>query len=151
MTTYFEFKHVIGLEETNVTGNVYFTNHLRWQGRCREMFLREHAPSIIEDLRNGLALLTVRCACEYLSELCAMDVVSVRLFLEDQLQNRLLLRFEYWRILPETEQLVARGNQEIACMRRTATGIESTIIPECLSRALQPYRSQREDTRQRGR
>ena len=37
----FEYRHVVGFEETNLVGNVYYVNHLRWQGRCREMFLRD--------------------------------------------------------------------------------------------------------------
>ncbi|HVR11545.1 MAG TPA: acyl-CoA thioesterase, partial [Thermoanaerobaculia bacterium] len=41
---YFEYRHLVGFEETNLVGNVYYVNHLRWQGRCREMFLLEHAP-----------------------------------------------------------------------------------------------------------
>ena len=40
---YYEYRHVVGFKETNVVGNVYFTNHLEWQGRCREMFLRKRS------------------------------------------------------------------------------------------------------------
>ena len=36
----FEYRHVIGFEETNLVGNVYYANHVRWQGRCRELVLR---------------------------------------------------------------------------------------------------------------
>ena len=36
----FEYRHLVGFEETNLVGNVYYANHVRWQGRCREMFLR---------------------------------------------------------------------------------------------------------------
>ena len=35
----FEYRHVVSFEETNLVGNVYFANHLSWQGRCRELFL----------------------------------------------------------------------------------------------------------------
>lgn len=136
---YYEHRHVVGLEETNMTGNVYFVNHLRWQGRCREMFLRDHAPGVLRQLSEGLSLLTVRCSCDYLSELAALDEISVRLFLDDMFLNRLVLRFEYWRISGVSE-LVARGVQEIACMRRMANGgSESAGIPDELRRALEPY------------
>ena len=51
----YEYRHVVGFEETNLVGNVYFTEHLRWQGRCREMFLKEHAPEVLaERLEQGL-------------------------------------------------------------------------------------------------
>src|SRR5690348_15573999 len=61
MRTY-EFRHIVSFEETNLVGNVYYVNHLRWQGLCRKMFIREHAPSVLADLSNGLALVTVRCS-----------------------------------------------------------------------------------------
>jgi enediyne core biosynthesis thioesterase len=46
-------------------------NHLRWQGRCREMFLRDHAPELLNELRADLALVTLFCSCEYLEEIAA--------------------------------------------------------------------------------
>jgi enediyne core biosynthesis thioesterase len=143
---HYEYRHIVGLEETNMTGNVYFVNHLRWQGRCREMFLRDHAPGVLRQLSEGLVLLTVRCSCDYLSELAALDEISVRLFLDDLFLNRLVLRFEYWRISGASE-LVARGVQEIACMRRVSNGaIESADIPDELRRALEPYRVEAQST-----
>ena len=39
MDKYYEYPHMVGFEETNLVGNVYYVNYLRWQGRCREMFL----------------------------------------------------------------------------------------------------------------
>ena len=40
----FEHKHVVTFGETNLLGNVYFTNFFVWQGECREMFLHEYVP-----------------------------------------------------------------------------------------------------------
>jgi enediyne core biosynthesis thioesterase len=116
-------------------GNVYYVNHLRWQGRCREMFLHEHAPEILEELAHGLALATVRCSCDYLAELEAFDTVVLRMRLGEVVQNRLTLLFEYWR----GEELVARGEQQIACMRREAERTVPTPIPAALREALRPY------------
>src|ERR671930_294956 len=70
MKTY-EYSHTVSFEETNLVGNVYYVNHLRWQGRCRELFLRDHAPQVLADLESDLALVTVRVSCEYLAELVA--------------------------------------------------------------------------------
>jgi enediyne biosynthesis thioesterase len=111
-------RHVVSFEDTNVVGNVYYVNHLRWQGRCREMFLHEHAPEVVERLGRDLTVVTVRCGCEYLGELFAFDEVLVRMRLDAVTQGRMTMRFEYWRVDAGGEQLVARGLQEIACMRR---------------------------------
>ena len=136
----YEHRHVVGFEETNLVGNVYYVNHLRWQGRCREMFLRENAPEVLEELKDGLALATVRCACDYLAELEAFDAVVLRMRLGEVVQNRLTLLFEYWREAPDgSRELVARGELQIACMRREGGSTVPTPIPAALREALRPY------------
>ena len=92
---YYEYSHVVSFEETNLVGDVYFTNHLSWQGRCRELFLRDHAPDVVDELSRGLSLATVRCSCEYFTELTAFDEVNVRMRLAELMQNRITLAFRY--------------------------------------------------------
>ncbi|MFP5265242.1 MAG: acyl-CoA thioesterase [Blastocatellia bacterium] len=135
----FEYSHVVGFEETNLVGNVYYVNHLRWQGRCRELFLREKAPSVLTDLENGLSLVTTRCVCDYLAELSAFDEIVIRMRLGGMAQNRVSMAFEYWRRSGDKEELVARGEQQIACMVREGTHLRPTPVPEALKKALQPY------------
>ena len=132
---FYEYRHRVGFEETNLVGNVYYVNHLRWQGRCREMFLQENAPDVLEALRNGLALATVRCSCEYFAELEAFDLVSLRMRLGEVVQNRITLLFEYYR----GEELVARGEQQVACMQREGERTVPTAIPASLREALRGY------------
>lgn len=135
----YEYRHLVGFEETNLVGNVYYVNHLRWQGRCREMFLREHAPEILDDLARDLVLATVRCSCDYLVELEAFDQVLLRMRLGGIVQNRLTLLFEYWRENGSGEELVARGEQVIACMRREGKRAVPAAIPAALREALKAY------------
>ncbi len=135
----YEHRHLVGFEETNLVGNVYYVNHLRWQGRCREMFLREHAPEILEELARDLALATVRCSCDYLAELEAFDEIAIRMRLGGIVQNRITLLFEYWRLKGEGEELIARGEQVVACMRREGKRAVPTAIPAPLREALKPY------------
>src|SRR5947207_15868189 len=135
----YEYLHIVGFEETNLVGNVYYVNHLRWQGRCRELFLRDHAPEILDELARDLALATVRCSCEYLAELAAFDEIVIRMRLGEMVQNRLTLLFEYWRETGGTEELVARGEQVVACMRREGERAVPTPIPVSLRDALKPY------------
>jgi enediyne biosynthesis thioesterase len=131
----YEYRHVVGFEETNLVGNVYYVNHLRWQGRTREMFLHEHAPDVLAEFDHGLALVTLRCSCCYLGELKAFDEIVVRMFLGSMEQNRIVMRFEYWR-QGEPQELVGRGEQEIACMRRQGGSLVPTTIPMQLQDAL---------------
>ncbi|MBV9773395.1 MAG: acyl-CoA thioesterase [Gemmatimonadetes bacterium] len=135
----YEYLHVVGFEETNLVGNVYYANHVRWQGRCRELFLRDHAPEVLEALQGGLALVTTRVSCEYLAELAAFDEVAVRMRLGALAQNRVSMRFDYWRRRGGAEELVARGEQEVACMRRDGGALAPTPVPDALREALRRY------------
>jgi enediyne biosynthesis thioesterase len=140
VTRAYEYRHVVLFGDTNLVGNVYFANHIAWQGACREHFLRDHAPAVIDELRAGLALVTVSCQCDYLAELSAFDVVAIRMSLADAVQNRIDLRFEYVRIDGAGEELVAVGRQRIACMRRDGDRVLPVPIPRALGDALAAFR-----------
>jgi len=133
------YRHVVSFEDTTLVGNVYYVNHLRWQGRCRELFLRQHTPEILEELANGLSLATTRCSCEYLAELSAFDEVAIQMRLGELTQNRLTMSFEYFRVDGDKEELVARGEQQVAFMRREGNRMIPTPIPPRLREALRPY------------
>lgn len=135
----YEHLHTVSFEETNLVGNVYYVNYLRWQGRCRELFLRDHAPDVLQALQNGLAMVTTRCACDFLAELVAFDNVAIRMRLGGMTQNRITMVFEYWRHKDGKEDLVARGEQQIACMQREGEGLVAAPVPESLRNALKSY------------
>lgn len=139
MFEYFEFRHLVGLEETNLVGNVYYANYVRWQGRCREMFLRENAPEILAELQNDLKLFTLKCECEFFAELTAFDEIAIRMRLEDMSRSQIGFTFDYVRLGPHGTGLVARGRQRIACMRGPNNATEPADIPPTLRRALEPY------------
>jgi enediyne biosynthesis thioesterase len=141
MQPFYEHRHVVGFEETNVVGNVYFVNHLRWQGRCREMFLRDHAPAVLDEIRAGLKLLTLKVECEYFGELAALDVIAIRMRLVELTRTQLVVAFDYVRLEGEEERLIARGRQRLACVRGSAAGARPVPLPEPLTRALAPYGS----------
>lgn len=135
----YEYRHVVTLEETNSLGNVYFTRHVSWQGRCRELFLKEKAPGVLEELARDLRLVTLFCTCEYFAELCAFDEVIICMRLKGITQNRIALHFEYWRSNAKGNELVARGEQEIASMLRGGAHFVPMPLPPELLDALKPY------------
>lgn len=135
----YSYRHTISFEETNLVGNVYFTRHLSWQGRCRELFLRDYAAEVLDELRGDLRLVTLNVSCEYFAELHALDTVEIRMRLAHQHQHRIRLRFDYLLQNGSSEPLIARGSQEIGCMRQTAAGLAPTAIPRALARALADF------------
>lgn len=139
MSRCYEYEHVVSFQETNLVGNVYFANHVSWQGRVREMFLKEHAPELLQELASGLSLATIRVGCEYYEEILAFDTIRIRMRLQNLTQNRLTLLFDYFRVTQGREQLVARGEQQVACLRREGNKLTPTPFPESLRLALEPY------------
>jgi len=129
----------VGFEETNLLGNVYYAHHIKWQGRCREMFLKDHAPDVLRLLVEGLRLVTTRCSCEYFNEVSALDELSIRMSLASLAQNRITMVFEYWRLADGGEELVARGEQQVVCMMKEGERLEPAPIPKTLREALQEY------------
>ncbi|MFC5183334.1 acyl-CoA thioesterase [Actinomadura harenae] len=141
MTDYFEYRHTVGFEETNLVGNVYYVNYLSWQGRCREMFLKDLAPEVLAELYADLKLFTLKVECEFFAELTAFDELSVRMRLVELAQTQLEFGFDYVRLDPGGgETLVARGRQRVACMRGPNTRTVPSRVPEALVRALRPFR-----------
>lgn len=140
MNDYYEYRHVVGFEETNLVGNVYYVNYLRWQGRARELFLKERAPEVLAELRDDLKLFTLKVDCEFYAEITAFDEVSIRMRLLELGQTQLQFGFDYLRLDAEGgETLVARGGQRVACMRGPNARTEPARVPDALLRALEPY------------
>lgn len=142
--TVFEIRHVVTFEETNVVGNVYFVNHLSWQGRCRELFLRAHAPGAIQELdAQGLSLATSSVAVEYFEELFPFDEVVIRMSLKELTPSSASLVFDYLRQKEGSLTLMARGQHTVAVKRKAGTAAESpsgrAVFPAGLQKALEEY------------
>jgi enediyne core biosynthesis thioesterase len=143
--SYYEYQHRVSFEETNIVGNVYFTHYLRWQGRCREMFLHEYVPELMAEMGRTLALATTRVACTYYRELAAFDQVSIRMSAGALTPSRLTMVFQYIRLGARgEEELVAEGEQEVACMRRAGAAMEPAPLPQSLCDAVRLYMSSEE-------
>lgn len=133
------YRHRVTFDETNLVGNVYFAHYFHWQGHCRESFLADHAPSVLAALDGGLALVTVDCSAEFFAEGRALDQVEVHMMLERVAGNRVTVCFDYLRAAPGPRELLARGRQTVACMRRGDRGLESVPVPDGLRRALADF------------
>jgi enediyne biosynthesis thioesterase len=93
----------------------------------------------LDEIAKGLHLVTTKVSCEYLSGLFVFDEVVIRMRMGQLMQNRISMAFEYWRRTDQGEELVARGEQQAACMRQDGNRVVPTPLPEALRRALRPY------------
>lgn len=138
----FDTRHLVTFEETNLVGNVYFSNYFLWQGRARELFLREHSPATLAQVTAGeLRLVTAHASCDFVDEFLAFDDVLVRMTLIRLIPFGLSLGFEYCRSVPNGSNLevVARGRQDIKFLRREGSRWDLCEIPPLLLKAMRNY------------
>ncbi len=117
MPSAYEYRLTVTYGETNALGNVYYVNHLAWQGKVREMFLLDHAPGFLERIGREFTMVTKNVHCEYEQELRAFDRIVIRMRLDYRGENTLRILFDYFRVDDSgQEERIARGTQELACM-----------------------------------
>ena len=103
------------------------------------MFLLEHAPSVLDELRGDLKLFTIKAECEYLSEVSAFDELSIRMRLEELTQTQISFAFDYVRVRDGVQDLIARGRQRVACMRGANGATVPARVPNPLRLALESF------------
>jgi enediyne biosynthesis thioesterase len=136
---YFEYRFITTFEETNVVGNIYFANYAVWQGKCREMFLYEYCPDVIEAISNGLYLITLDLSVQFISQLFAFDKVVMRMYIEAQSDSRVLMRFEYFCDKDDKLTLVCKGHQASAVMRNQNGIMVPTQFPDSMLEIITEY------------
>jgi enediyne biosynthesis thioesterase len=129
---YFEYKFVITFQETNFVGNVYFANYAFWQGKCRELFLYEFCPDVIDEINNGLLLITLNLNINYIAQCFALDEVVIRMSLEAKNINMLLMNFEYYKKEDDLLNIVAKGSQTVTAMRYINEKLSAIHLPESI-------------------
>lgn len=135
---FFEYRHEVGMDETDQGGNVSSIHFLRWQLLCREDFLRQHATGAF-DAETGLELLLAECCCQYLKDphrLSPFDVVALRMRASGLTTSQLSLTFEYVLLSRPGEPLAATGRHRATCVDDQARPAE---LPPLLVQALEPY------------
>ena len=136
----FEFVHTVSFEDTNVMGNVYFAHFLSWQGKCREMFIKEKVPGLLALIEsNKLLMVTISCSCEFFYELRAFDEIIVNMELASVTQNRVKMNFSYLKKTGDALKTVAKGTHEVGCFFRDGADITTLSVPEILQEALTEY------------
>ncbi len=136
---YYEYNFNTTFEETNLVGNIYFANYILWQGKCREMFLYENCPDVIEEISNGLALITLDVSAKYLGQLRAFDQVSMHMTLEAQNESRLLMGFQYYKKNNEQLELVCEGTQATAAMKEVNGKMIPVPFPDAMFEIFSQY------------
>lgn len=137
MNRHYEYGHVVEFEETDAAGQVYDVNYKRWQAQCQEMFLLEHAPSVLDEFNRGLRLVIVSSECERVADVVPGEELSIRMRREDISRTRITFSFHHVRVAAGETRLVARGSHVVVCVRGGgAAGYVPVPVPDQLRLAL---------------
>jgi enediyne biosynthesis thioesterase len=136
---YYEHRHTIRFEETNLVGTVDQTSYERWQGQCLELFLLEYAPKVLDELAGDLTLSVVESGFEPLAGVFDFDEISIRMRLAGLTTTGIDLAFDFVRVRDGREELVARGRQRLVCVRDAdGAAVPERVLP-ALESALKEY------------
>lgn len=108
---HFEYRTFVGFEETNVVGNVYFSNYFVWQGKCREAFLRQYAPEVLDDFKKGFGMITKESSCVFHTEAFAFQDLLIQMSQERLSRMAVTMVFDYYRVQDDELILLAQGKQ----------------------------------------
>ena len=104
------------------------------------MFLRDFVPEILSALQADLSLVTTRVACDYYSEIFAFDEIIVAMRIGNMRANRVTMLFDYFRSEASgARELVASGEQQVACLKLENGSYGTTDIPSSLYTVLERY------------
>ncbi|MDR2008910.1 MAG: acyl-CoA thioesterase [Bacteroidales bacterium] len=136
---YFEYKFITTFEETNLIGNVYFANYAIWQGRCREIFLYEFCPDVIEEIKNGLLLVTLDMNITFLNQTFVLEKILMRMSIDAKSDTSLLMKFDYYKEENDRLNIVANGLQTIVAMKSINDKMVTVNLPHSLLSFMENY------------
>jgi len=132
----YRYGFVVSFQDTNLVGNVYFSQYFGWQGKCREHFLKDHAPNVLDYFKAGFGMVTKDSECRFVREAFVFDHILIEMFLEDLSRVGVRMRFDYYRQGPEGKLLLAQGSQAVAWVN---SDHRVTVMPEYLYEAVRAF------------
>lgn len=138
----YRYSLMVGFQDTNVVGNVYFAQYFAWQGKCRESFLRDFAPQILDDFKVGYGIITKDSECQFVQEARAFDEVQIEMFLHDLTPLSVSMRFDYYRREGQQRVLLARGAQSAMWVNPDH---RLAVMPDYLYHSIKAFAEGREE------
>lgn len=127
-------KSVVTIGDTDLMQGMYFINYLKLEAVTRELWMMDCVPGYLEDLANGLVLLTRETTCRFLKGFRLNDTINVQLQFTNITRSSFELRFQH--VIEGSRALHAEGFQTVVCADRDN---KVTKIPENWKAAILEY------------
>jgi len=121
-------------EDSNLVGNIYFSNYYNWQARVRDHYLATKLPDISS--RNpGGDFVCVHAEVHHLQEAVPFEIIEVSMYLYKIFTEGFVLYFEYYIVSGQGERMrkIAHGQHGVvwaSCGHRMNGEIYPEKMPE---------------------
>jgi acyl-CoA thioesterase FadM len=103
------------LQDSNLVGNLYFSNYSAWQGRLRDRFLHDIAPECFDLPKLGAQPECLFFSTHHLREAMPFDNIKVQMSVKTMFEGALDLWFDYYRVdMMGTHEKLAVGEHRVA-------------------------------------
>ncbi len=134
------------LEESDVVGNVYYSNYFLWQGRMLDLFLYSVAPEYLRVSKPKGEMVSVFSRMLFLREAMPFDKVRVVLYIKSVSECGAVFNFEFFREQPDgnTQKLQVGEQEVIWALRHEGTPVPTPWPSSVLEALLHEHRGSRE-------
>ena len=123
------------LEDSNLVGNLYFSNYSAWQGRVRDRFFKDilgEQPYAEAHMQGG-EFLCKFSGTRHLREAMPFDSVEVIMSLREVYECGVKLQLDYFRISEGRREKIAHGEHQAVWAKNASNGVkQASPLPKVL-------------------
>lgn len=116
-------------KDSNLVGNVYFSNYFVWQAEVRNDFIIKYLPALKVTSDHGIPV-CINTEMTYLRENMPFDIVVVTMALRELRKNGLRLVFEYFKKLDDGSLQKTSFSYHDFIWSRSGKEIQPMALPE---------------------
>lgn len=138
---YFEYKKQILIKDTNVVGNVYFSNYIQWHGEVRESFFNKH-PLALEFMQKNphIVFVTAEVHHHFIENSYLGDKLVIRCNSRDIYKSSFKLVFKFYN--EKNNKKIGEGWQKICFLDSSLKS--PTAIPQIILDLIEPVKEVQE-------
>jgi acyl-CoA thioesterase FadM len=111
------------LEDSNLVGNIYFSNYTVWQGVLRDQYFYHLAPELYKGIGDQGEWITISNDIQHLREAMPFDTILVEMSLAERYEYGIKLYFDYFKLDSNgTRRKLSFGIQQVVWMKRDEHG-----------------------------
>ena len=126
------------LAESNLVGNIYFSNYSKWLGKVRDTFFYNILSEYYKGLGEKGEFRCLSCDINHLGEAMPFDKLIIKMYLDKAYENGLDLNFEFYKEREnKTIQKLAFARHRIVWSKMQVNRLYSEKIPDQLRKVLE--------------